>query len=179
MQSGRGVFKFTNLSTDQEMESYITDVIGAVVLFVAITLMYLHILKLIFGMRKELTQQSQIIQPAEDSLQETLRQMKQVAEKPLEPASDLNINNWLRKGEQSTPRSIYPPSCNSDGSFNTVIQVINASDMYPITPRSDVSLEDFWRRNFEETSESRLNIYLFVVITLMYLHILKLIFGII
>ena len=43
----------TNLSTDREIKSSITDVIGAVVLFVAITLMYLNILKLILGIRRE------------------------------------------------------------------------------------------------------------------------------
>ena len=56
-----------------------TDVIIAVVLFVPLLPMYLHVLKLIFGIKQELTQQSQIIQSAAYSLQETLRQMKQEA----------------------------------------------------------------------------------------------------
>ena len=129
MQSGRGVIKFTKLSSDQEMESFITDVIGAVVLFVAITLMYLHILKLI------------------DSLQKSLRQL---AEKTTDSTPD-----WQREdctSEALTPRSIYPESCISDGSMNTVIHVIQAADMNPITPRSDESLEDFWRTS--ESNES-------------------------
>ena len=147
MQSGRGVIKFTKLSTDQEMESFITDVIGAVVLFVAITLMYLHILKLIFGIQKELTQQSHIIQPAADNLQESLRQL---AEKTTDSTPDWQREDCTR--EALTPRSIYPESCISDGSMKTVIHVIQAADMNPITPRSDESLEDFWRTS--ESNES-------------------------
>ena len=119
MQSGRGVIKFTNISTDQEMESFITDVIGAVVLFVAMTLMYLHVLKLIFGIKQELTQQSQIIQSAADNLQKSLLQL---AEKTTDSTPD-----WQREdctSEALTPRSIYPESCISDGSMNTVIHVI-------------------------------------------------------
>ena len=123
-----------------------TDVILAVVLFVALLLAYLHILELIFGIRKDLTQQSHTIESAVNSLKESARQMN-LAEKPLalELDNDVTIYDWLRKVEHLTPRSIYPESCNSDGSFNTVINVIRASDMTATTPRSDVSLEDFWR----------------------------------
>ena len=129
------------------METYITDVIIAVVLLVALLLMYLHVLKLIFGIRKELTQQSQIFQSAADNLQKSLLQL---AEKIPDSTPD-----WQREdctSEALTPRSIYPESCISDGSMNTVIHVIQAADMEPISPRSDVSLEDFWRTS--ESNES-------------------------
>ena len=84
-----------------------------------------------------------------------IRAPRQLAEKipdstPLEPAKDILIKDRLREDcttEAFTPRSIYPESCISEGSMNTVIHVIQASDMEPISPRSDVSFADFWRRS--------------------------------
>ena len=133
------------------METFITDVITAVVLLLAVLLMYLHLLKLIFGVKQELTHQSQIIQTAADNLQKSLLQL---AEKTADSTPD-STPDWQREDattEALTPRSIYPESCHSDGSMNTVIHVIHASDLEPISPRSDVSLEDFWRTS--ESNES-------------------------
>ena len=81
------------------MYSLITEVVGALVLLIMITLMYMRILKLIFGIKADLSKQA-------DILQETLRQVKDLGKKILEPSSDLlievhdnedRVNDWTKR----------------------------------------------------------------------------------
>ena len=156
--------------------------------------MYLHILKLIFGIKRELNQHSDAHRLSQSTLEESLRQINRLAEKipmrtshlePEQPAyvsigipeTESPIEKWLTDAKASTPetprsipstprsipftpRSIYPTdasSCSSERSMITVIRVVRAPDLDPPTPRSDVSLEDFWTHALEEkTEESRL-----------------------
>ena len=85
------------------MYSLITEVVGALVLLILITLMYMRILKLIFGIKEDLSKQA-------DILQETLRQVKDLGKKNLEHSSDLlievhghdnedRVNNWMKSSQ--------------------------------------------------------------------------------
>ena len=76
-------------------DSHIAEVVGEVVLLIMITLM--NILKLIFGIKADLSKQA-------DILQETLRQVKDLGKKNLGTSSDLlikvhdnedRVNDWL------------------------------------------------------------------------------------